>query len=413
MLIDRAANRAPWLRPARAAALAAVCCLAACRESTAPTPTSGPWMTVSAGSYFTCGLTRSGTAYCWGLNFAGELGEGATDSFPADYVATPQAVVGGLQFAGISASALYACGLTRDGAAYCWGENDYGQMGDGTVDSVGAATHPGPAPVAGGFTFTNLAPGPTHTCGVTSAGISLCWGSGSYGELADGDTMGTRPTPAPIGSPLQLASMAVGYHHTCGLTGDGSAYCWGGDEWGVLGTGLVLSSPVPVAVHGGLAFTTLAAGELHTCGLTSSGAAYCWGDDRYGQLGVAGVQFLSTAPAAVWGGYAFKSLTAGRNHTCGLTRAGVAYCWGLNDRGQLGDGSTENRPVPVLVNGGLTFASIGAGEEHTCGVTPGGVAYCWGDNSYGQLGTGSADPVAHPAPQAVGGGFTAAELDRR
>ncbi|MDP3775419.1 MAG: IPT/TIG domain-containing protein, partial [Gemmatimonadales bacterium] len=134
--------------------------------------------------------------------------------------------------------------------------------------------------------------------------------------------------------------------------------------------------------------TSLTAGGGHTCGLTSGGAAYCWGGNGSGQLGDGSTTQRPT-PVAVAGGITFASLAPGGGRTCGVTSGGAGYCWGVNSDGQLGDGSTTQRSTPVAVAGGLTFASLTAGGGHTCGVTSGGAAYCWGVNFQGQLGDGS------------------------
>ena len=153
--------------------------------------------------------------------------------------------------------------------------------------------------------------------------------------------------------------------------------------------------------------TKLTVGAYHTCGLTSAGAAYCWGRNSNGQLGV-GDTIYRTTPVAVAGGLTFASLTAGWSQTCGLTSGGAAYCWGSDSTGQLGDGSTTQHLTPVAVAGGLSFASLTAGGYHTCGLTSGGAAYCWGLNSLGALGRG--DTLSAVTPVLVTGGLTFASL---
>ena len=159
------------------------------------------------------------------------------------------------------------------------------------------------------------------------------------------------------------------------------------------------SLPPPVA--------SVSAGSIHTCGLTTPGDAYCWGFNDFGQLGD-GSTIGSLTPVLVSGGIRFSSISTRGGHTCGVTSVGDAYCWGENFRGQLGDGTRINRLTPVLVSGGLSFASVSAGWGNTCGVTTAGDAYCWGDNFYGQLGDGTT--INRLTPVAVAGGLTLASL---
>jgi alpha-tubulin suppressor-like RCC1 family protein len=130
------------------------------------------------------------------------------------------------------------------------------------------------------------------------------------------------------------------------------------------------------------------AGDRHSCALTADGAAYCWGDNNAGQLGANPlVEPTRATPAPAAPGFAFVAIAAGLEHTCGLTGAGLAYCWGRNSSGELGDGTTVGSWSPVAVGGGHTFATISGGDRHTCGVTTSQIAYCWGSSQYGQTGS--------------------------
>jgi alpha-tubulin suppressor-like RCC1 family protein len=180
-------------------------------------------------------------------------------------------------------------------------------------------------------------------------------------------------------------SISAGAGHTCGLTADGTAYCWGVNYKGQLGDGTMGGRRnSPAAVAGGLVFTYISAGAEHTCGLTTDGVAYCWGDNNNGRLGD-GTTTSRPRPVAVARGLVFRAI-AGNEHTCGLTRDGAAYCWGPNTFGRLGDGSTNSRLSPVAVSRGLVFKAISVGEYRSCALTTDGAAYCWGVR--GQLGNG-------------------------
>ncbi len=195
---------------------------------------------------------------------------------------------------------------------------------------------------------------------------------------------------------LVFATVTAGEEYSCGLTIGGTAYCWGDNSLGQLGTGSTSPSTTPVAVTGGLTFASLSAGFAHTCGITTGGAAYCWGSNQYGGLGD-GSTTASATPVAVVGGPSFVQVSAGHSlffgeHTCGLTADGTAYCWGDGHLGQLGNGRGDTDSAaysgsltPVAVSGGLTFSSLSAGLDHTCGLASDGTAHCWGNLSWGYL----------------------------
>lgn len=361
---------------------------------------------VSAGFLYTCGLTSGGAAYCWGSK-GDKLGDGTTlklddprSVFLPHPQSTPIPVVGGVRFASVNAGSSHTCAVTTAGDSYCWGLNPYGQFGDGAPTAFDNMSNV-PVPVARGLSFSSVIPGRDHTCGLTTAGAAYCWGRNAFGVLGDGAAGDgpSRSSPAGVVSGLTFATLTVGDFHACGLTAAGAAYCWGLNDNGQLGDGTDLAQfegrSSPVAVVGELIFATISAGAAHSCGVTSAGAAYCWGSNRAGQLGDGTTADRST-PTLVGGGVSFTAISAGGGHTCAVAAAGAAYCWGENKAGELGDETTTSRLTPTPLAGDLTFSSVSAGFNHTCGVTPAGVAYCWGSNDHGQLGDGSTKDRSRP-----------------
>ena len=267
-------------------------------------------------------------------------------------------MAGALTFTALSVGAEHTCGLTRSGAAYCWGHNNFQALGDGTATDGTSADRSAPVAVTGGLTFTTLSAGGLYTCALTTAGAAYCWGFNLYGEVGDGTTTG-RWAPVAVSGGLSFASLSTGYDHACAVTSAGVAYCWGVNGVGELGIGTIADGylTTPVVAARGLAFAAFSAGGQHSCGITSAGTAYCWGQNADGELGdgnMAGPESCgsvpcSMTPAAVAGRLVFGTVSAGDRHSCGLSAAGTVYCWGSNQYAQLGNGTKVTSDVPVLV----------------------------------------------------------------
>ncbi|MGD2216952.1 MAG: Ig-like domain-containing protein [Gemmatimonadales bacterium] len=341
---------------------------------------------LEAGADHTCTVRADGAAVCWGSNWAGQLGR------PSSGWGLPGLVPTELNFESLNLGAWYTCGVTPDLQGYCWGYNDVGQLGDGTT----ANYRENPAAVSGGHGFVSLAASTGgHTCGLKATGAAYCWGNNDSGQLGDGSTT-NRDTPVLVPVGRAFVSLTVGYFHTCGLTTGGAAFCWGGNWNGQLGAQSFETcdgwdcSTVPMLVSGGQEFVSLAAGAAHTCGITADESAYCWGANEAGELGIGIISDVSEAfytPEVVEGGHTYVSIVAAYSYTCGLTSGGQAYCWGVNNRLQLGIGTNTGLvPTPTAVVGGHVFATITAGWNHACALTSGGDMYCWGANGDGQLG---------------------------
>jgi alpha-tubulin suppressor-like RCC1 family protein len=337
---------------------------------------------VTSGSLHTCVVALNDAAYCWGDDWYGELGDGMDISDPNRgplFHSWPSRVLG-QRFTSVQAGLYATCGVALDGQAYCWGYNQ-----PYTVTFSGASSTPMAVPGTSALRSVSIG---THACGVSSSGAASCWGGNDNGELGSGSFGPGSATPRPVPGGLVFETIWAGIGATCGVTSGHEAYCWGFSYGGNLGTGP--SAPaalaVPTRVAGGLAWRDVRPQRETSCGVTTSGAAYCWGSNASGALGD-GTATNSASPVAVSGGLSFASISVGLAHSCGLTAGGEGYCWGDNFLGQLGDGTTSGSAVPVRVVGGLTFTGISAGHGHTCAVATGGVVYCWGSTGYGRLGT--------------------------
>ena len=403
-LIARASFRCHRFRRARLSVGATAILVAAvgCQEEvTAPTSLEGApalataatplsFRQVTTAGLHSCGVTSDNRAYCWGRNAHGELGDGTTIDRTR-----PVAVLGGLRFVSVNAGDAFTCGVTTGEKAYCWGWNDSGMLGDGTTTN-----RLRPVAVKGGLLFRQIRPGSHFTCGATTSDKGYCWGSNENGKLGAGVLGGRRLVPSLVVGGVQFRRLIAGGGHACGLARSGKAYCWGGGNVGQIGDGnIVLGRPSPRAVAGGLTFIHLATGEAHSCGVTTAKRAYCWGDNAEGALGD-GTLTNRSVPTRVAGGDFYKAVSTLSHHTCGVTSLNDVLCWGYNLFGQVGNNRLPVFRFPTQVSGSLKFSSVSGGiaAYHTCGIVTSGAAYCWGGNFSGQLGDGTTRNHSDPAP---------------
>jgi alpha-tubulin suppressor-like RCC1 family protein len=367
---------------------------------------------IAAGEYHTCALTSAGGVKCWGRNNYGQLGDGTTTSrsLPVDVTGLTSGV------STVTAGEFHTCALTTAGGIKCWGYNYYGQLGNGTITSRNL-----PVDVAGLTSgVSTISAGWGHTCAITTAGGAKCWGNNYNGELGDGTTINHSTPVDVVGLTGGVGSIAAGGDHTCALTTMGGVKCWGNNYFGQLGDGTGQDRFTPVDVVGQTnGVSAIATGWGHTCALTVTGRVKCWGYNYYGQLGD-GTTTHRLLPADVLGlASGVIAIAAGRRQTCALTTVGGVKCWGYNNYGQLGDGTIESHSTPVDVVG-LTsgVSAIAAGEYHTCALTTAGGIKCWGYNDFGQLGDGTTTNRSIPvdvaglasgvSAVAAGGGYTCA-----
>ncbi len=380
---------------------------------TPTTPTVGVVMDqIDVGNYHVCANSLAGDGFCWGKNDFGQLGNGTNNNRSTPFAVTTSGVLAGKTIVGTAAGYNHTCVVDNLGKVYCWGYNSQGQLGNGR-----SAIDNNPFPTAvvttgpiSGKKVIKVNAGDAHTCAITDDGSAYCWGGNIYGQLGTGGTANSF-VPAAVNTSGVLngktvVDISAGYQHTCVVTSDGGAYCWGFNSHGQLGNNSLRDSSVPVAVAGGLRFKRITAGHHHTCAITTAGAAYCWGNGEQGRLGNGGMS-NSSVPVAVrtsgvLAGKQVTNIAAGFQHTCAIANSAI-FCWGLNSYGQLGNGTAgtdQLSPVAVVTSGvlsGKAMKDIATGQYSSCAVAASGEVYCWGKNDDGQLGDG-ARPVDSNVP---------------
>jgi alpha-tubulin suppressor-like RCC1 family protein len=331
-----------------------------------------------------------GGVKCWGYNIYGQLGNGGTVG-----TLVPVDVSGlGSGVRAVAAGSLSSCAITTEGKVKCWGYNSDGRLGNGgTTDSSVPVDVSGSS---GGVLTVSIGGG--HTCALTTGGGVKCWGNNYYGQLGDGSTTNSNVPVDVSGLSNGVQAITVGGFHTCALMTGGGAKCWGRNNGGQLGngeSGMQTNQSLPVNVSG-LSGTlrSIAAGSMHTCAVTSSGGAKCWGNNEYGQLG-AGNTTASNVPVDVSGLVSgVQVISTGSAHACALMIDGAIKCWGLNEYGQIGNGQVghlNGSTVPVDIHGqssGMQAIAVGSSSNHSCALALGGGVKCWGWNVAGQLGDG-------------------------
>ncbi|WP_018220297.1 RCC1 domain-containing protein [Salinispora pacifica] len=347
----------------------------------------------------------SDTVLAWGQNNQGELGDGTSTDRTAPVAVNLPA---GTTITAISAVGDFSLAFTSTGGVLAWGSNSSGQLGDGTTTN---RTTPVAVSLPVGAEVTAIVAGDDHSLALTSTGAVLAWGQNDQGELGDG-TMTNRTTPVAVSLPVgaEVTAIAGGNNHSLALTSTGTILAWGSNFGGQLGDGTIIdrSTPVDVNLPVGVTITAIAAHGDHSLALTSTGAVLAWGVNSSGQLGD-GTTTNRTTPVAVSlpVGAEVTAIAGGSDHSLALTSTGAVLAWGQNDQGELGDGTMIDRTTPVAVSlpAGPTVTAITGGNHHSLAVTSTGTVLAWGENVSGQLGDGtttnSSTPVNVDLPPAT------------
>ncbi len=343
---------------------------------------------IAAGTHHTCVLRSDGTVWCWGYDKDGQRGQGSMGD-PGPH---PRQVPGLPAAVAISKGAAYhTCALAADGAAWCWGSNNHGQVGDGTKEDRAV-----PMRVEAPEPFRDVSVFYDTTCATSTTGKVWCWGRNDQGQLGDGTTT-DRTGPVLVAGLPEAATVAAGLYHACAAAAEGTVWCWGDGDQGKLGRGSSDDSLVPVQVKNPLGLpltgaTALALGESFSCALTGDGVL-CWGRGDYGEQG-SGKEHDQSFPQLVSGddqGAPFgpvEQLHAGFRHACVVRGEGELWCWGHNEYGQAGDPVLHEALLPARVETPGPVTTVGAGGEHTCAALVSGALWCWGRNHCGQIGDG-------------------------
>lgn len=372
----------------------------------AATETKLSWQTISAGGQNTCGVKSDGSAWCWGEGSSGQIGDGKTAASQSVPAPVSDLNVSGKRWSSITVGISYACGLRDDDTAWCWGQGNDGQLGNGSRAESIATPVPVIADDLTGRKWLSLSAGSNTTCGLRDDTSIWCWGL-----LDDADADTQKITAKPIlAAQRGWRSLRASNGAMCATRDNGSAWCWGAGRFGSLGDGTMAAAATPQLVDTGAvtgtAWTSVVPGGDTTCGLRDDGSAWCWGSNANGALGNPASHAAHSRPVAVsasaLSGTRWTSIDVKDGVACGLRDDHSAWCWGRDFSGQLGNNGTATQRAPVKVeakpaNG---WREISVGGFHTCAIAAGGEAWCWGANYNGEAGDGHPG-IAHLAPETI------------
>ena len=352
------------------------------------------WIAIDTHASHSCGIQADDTLWCWGNNEYGQLGTNSVNT-----ERTPVLVDSG-PWLTVATGGRHSCALKDDFSLWCWGKNDYGQLGDGST-----AHQAKPTPVATDEKFTAVLAGDDHTCALTDSDRGYCWGSNLLAQLGNG-VDNTVTSFFPLNTFL-WKSISGGDDHTCAIRSDDTLWCGGINESGQLGDGTPLNRGAPVIVRlpqtVSNAWQQVDSGGRHTCAINSDNTLWCWGSNLDLQLGRGqGDLPLEWLPTQIDDSQ-WVQVSAGSRHTCAIKDDAVGntlWCWGANDKAQLGRGSASAASSQIIqVGNDADWVYIAAGDAHSCGIRRLNVApveqvmYCWGDNTYSQVSWAVAEDV--------------------
>jgi alpha-tubulin suppressor-like RCC1 family protein len=380
-------------------------------SSNVPVPSTATHaVALAAGSNHACAILVLGTVSCWGADAFGQLGDGGGASFRT----LPVVAAGVTGAVEVDGGVFHTCVRTAAGTIRCWGDNSFSEHGDGTTAPAGTDSVLG---ISGTFLARGVSTGTLFSCARRGNGAAACWGNNDLGQLGNGSTVSFSSDPLAVNGLSNVIAITGGVFHACALDATGNAQCWGDNARGQLGNGTLTSSNTPVPVAGGLRFVAISAGTYHTCGVLTGGIVECWGDNTGGEIG--GDPSSSLVPRQVPGIQNAVAIRTGFYFTCALIADGSVQCWGNRNFGQLGDGqgNVGSTLSPVRVVSSEFATALAGAEHHSCLLADSANVYCWGDNVDGDVGNNSTTLASLPqlvqglsgaAAIAAGGFFTCA-----
>ena len=353
-------------------------------------PSSVNFTKLSSNASFSCALGDNYAAYCWGIGESGQIGNGHNQSVN---IPTMVKMPGGMKFAQISTNPSFSCALTRSGRAFCWGDSTNGHIGNGTDKNV--KNTPKEVTMPGDVRFTQVSTNMNFSCALGNDSATYCWGYGESGQIGNGQNQ-TQEIPVKVTIPTGISfnQISTNENYSCALGSDTAIYCWGYGLYGQLGNGNtgVSNIPVKVSMPIGINFSFVETNDDFSCALSTMGTVYCWGYGAAGRIGNGSINNVSIPTRVTMpSGITFSQLSVGFNSSCALGNNKVSYCWGGGSNGKIGNGLNQNVSIPTqsIMPEGVSFYKLLVSQYLSCAISTVGKIYCWGGGLYGRVGNGA------------------------
>jgi alpha-tubulin suppressor-like RCC1 family protein len=337
---------------------------------------------IEMGLFHNCVVNAKGELFCWADNEYGQLGDGTTNDQEK-----PLRIGTDSDWAFVAGGSGHTCAIKRNGALYCWGGYvgnyllyDYEEIKRKWLqDDWGSH----PVRVGNDMDWEMVSSGAWHVCGIKGNGELYCWGTNTMGQVGDG-TKVDKHAPVRVGTDSDWNLVAVSFFHTCAIKMNGDLYCWGENKDGKLGDGTKENRLLPVRIGADHTWEKVSRSGSHTCAIDAKGELFCWGDNTFGQVGD-GTNENRSVPTRIGSDSDWEEVAGGSLHTCAINKSGELYCWGYNNGGQLGDGTLNNRNIPFKIGQDADWTTISAASDYTCAVKIDGRLFCWGVDTCGQF----------------------------
>ena len=349
--------------------------------------------TISGGDNFSVWIEPNGTLWAWGDNNSGQLGDGTITP-----KLVPTQIGSDTNWKSITTGSVHAVAIKHDGTLWTWGDNESGQLGDGTITAKLVPTQ-----IGTDTNWKSINAGYYYTVAIKSDGTLWTWGDNYYGQLGDGTT-NYKSIPTQIGSDTSWSNIAAGSSHTVAIKTNGTLWAWGNNENKELGDGTNISKSIPTQIGSDTSWSSITVGYDYTVAIKSNGTLWGWGANWSGQLGD-GTTDSKSVPTQMGNDTHWLSITAGDWHTIAIKTDETLWSWGNNNYGQLGDGTTNDKSIPTQIGSDINWSSIDAGHSHALALKNNGTSislYTWGKNDYGQLGNGTTTTTNKNFPTQIG-----------